>query len=123
MEIMRLRCVKDLRTFCQNLYSFSLNIPSCVMQFIYGYANMTLSGKTNEIIEEFVSENIKKELKIKLGLANPFFSKELTSIETTDTERSNNFLKLINETQFNLIQNEEENSKNFTTRLLNNLQH
>ena len=127
MEIMRLRCVKDLRTFCQNLYSFSLNIPSCVMQFIYGYANMTLSGKMNEIIEAFnkaktVSENIKNELKIKLGpyLANPFFSKELTSIETTDTERSNNFLKMINETQFNLIQNEEENSKNFTTRLLNN---
>ena len=27
---------------------------------------------------------------------------------------------MINETQFNLIQNEEENSKNFTTRLLNN---
>ena len=36
-----------------NLYSFSLNIPSCVMQFIYGYANMTLSVKTNEIIEAF----------------------------------------------------------------------
>ena len=88
---------------------------------------MTLSGKTNEIIEAFdkaknVSENIKTELKIKLGpyLANPFFSKELSSIEATDTERSNNYLKMINETQFNLIQNEEENSKNFTTRLLNN---
>ena len=127
MEIMRLRCVKDLRTFCQNLYSFSLNIPSCVIQFIYGYSKMTLSGKTNEIIEAFdkaknVSENIKTELKIKLGpyLANPFFSKELSSIEATDTERSNNYLKMINETQFNLIQNEEENSKNFTTRLLNN---
>ena len=127
MEIMRLRCVKDLRTFCQNLYSFSLNIPSCVIQFIYGYSNMTLSGKTNEIIEAFdqaknVSEKIKTELKIKLGpyLANPFFSKELSSIEATDTERSNNYLKMINETQFNLIQNEEENSKNFTTRLLNN---
>ena len=124
---MRLRCVKDLRTFCQKLYAFSLNIPSCVMQFIYGYSNMTLSGKTNEIIEAFnkaknVSENIKTELKIKLGpyLANPFFSKELTAIETADTERSNNFLKMINETQFNLIQSEEENSKNFTTRLLNN---
>ena len=127
MEIMRLRCVKDLRTFCQKLYAFSLNIPSCVIQFIYGYSNMTLSGKTNEIIEAFnkaknVSENIKTELKIKLGpyLANPFFSKELTAIETADTERSNNFLKMINETQFNLIQSEEENSKNFTTRLLNN---
>ena len=41
---------------------------------------MTLSGKTNEIIDAFdkaktVSENIKNKLKIKLGpyLANPFF--------------------------------------------------
>ena len=37
MEIMRLRAVKDLRTFCQNLYKFSLSIPECVYKFIFGY--------------------------------------------------------------------------------------
>ena len=127
MEIMRLKCVKDLRTFCQNLYSFSLNIPSCVFKFIYGHSNMTLNEKTDNIMNSFnqskeLSDKIKTELKIKLGpyLANPFFSKELLGIETSNTERSSNFLKSINETQFNLIQNEEENSKNFTIRLLNN---
>ena len=127
MEIMRLKCVKDLRTFCQNLYSFSLNIPSCVFKFIYGHSNMTLNEKTDNIMNSFnqskeLSDKIKTELKIKLGpyLANPFFSKELLGIETSNTERSSNFLKSINETQFNLIQNEEENSKSFTIRLLNN---
>ena len=127
MEIMRLKCVKDLRTFCQNLYNFSLNIPSCVIKFIYSYSNMKLTGKTSELFESFnkskeLSEKIKTDLKIKLGpyLANPFYSKELSTIETSDTERSTNFLKTINETQFNLIQTEEENSKNFITRLLNN---
>ena len=127
MEIMRLKCVKDLRTFCQNLYTFSLNIPACVIKFIYSHSNMTVTGKTEEILASFtsskeLSDKIKNDLNIKLGpyLANPFFSKELSSIETTDTERSTNYIKSINETQFNLIQTEEENSKNFTTRLLNN---
>ena len=127
MEIMRLKCIKDLRTFCQNLYNFSLNIPSCVFKFIYGYANMTLSDKTDEIMNIYtkakeLSDQIKNELKLKLGpyLANPFYSKELSNIETTDTERSTNFVKSLNETQFNLIQTEEENSKNFTIRILNN---
>ena len=127
MEIMRLKCVKDLRTFCQNLYSFSLNIPSCIIKFIYSHSNMTLTKKTNEIMELFnnskeQSDKTKNDLNIKLGpyLANPFYSKELSSFEATDTERSTNYVKSINETQFNLIQTEEENSKNFTTRLLNN---
>ena len=127
MEIMRLKCIKDLRTFCQNLYNFSLNIPSCVFKFIYGYANMTLSDKTDEIMNIYtkakeLSDQIKNKLKLKLGpyLANPFYSKELSNIETTDTERSTNFVKSLNETQFNLIQTEEENSKNFTIRILNN---
>ena len=127
MEIMRLKCVKDLRTFCQNLYSFSLNIPPCVFKFIYSHSNMALTKKTNEIMETFnnskeLSEQTKNDLNIKLGpyLANPFFSRELSSIETIDTERSTNYIKSINETQFNLIQTEEENSKNFTIRLLNN---
>ena len=121
MEIMRLRCVKDLRTFCQNLYTFSLNIPACVIKFIYSYANMNLTNKTNEIMDLFtnskeLSDKTKNDLNIKLGpyLANPFFSKELLVIETTDNERNTNYVKSINETQFNLIQNEEENSKNFT---------
>ena len=127
MEIMRLKCVKDLRTFCQNLYTFSLNIPACVIKYIYSYSNMIVTGKTEEIMDLFnnskeSSDKIKNDLNIKLGpyLANPFYSKELSSIETTDTERSTNYIKSINETQFNLIQTEEENSKNFTTRLLNN---
>ena len=127
MEIMRLKCVKDLRTFCQNLYTFSLNIPACVIKFIYSHSNMTLTSKTNEIKELFnnskeLSDKTKSDLNIKLGpyLANPYFSKELSKIETTDTERSTNYIKSINETQFNLIQAEEENSKNFTIRLLNN---
>ena len=127
MEIMRLKCVKDLRTFCQNLYKFSLNIPSCVFKFIFGYSNMVCTGKTNEIMNIFNiakenSDNIKDELKAKLGpyLANPLYSKDLSSLEAKDTERNTNFIKSINETQFNLIQNEEESSKNYTTRLLNN---
>ena len=127
MEIMRLKCVKDLRSFCQNLYKFSLNIPSCVFKFIYGHSNMVCSGKTNEIMNIFNkekenSDKIKDELKTKLGpyLANPLYAKDLSSFETKDTERNTNFIKSINETQFNLIQNEEECSKNFTTRLLNN---
>ena len=127
MEIMRLRCIKDLRTFCQNLYNFSLNIPACVIKFIYSHANMNLTNKTNEIMDLFtnskeLSDKTKNDLNIKLGpyLANPFFSKELKIIEATDNERSTNYVKNINETQFNLIQTEEENSKNFTIRLLNN---
>jgi hypothetical protein len=127
MEIMRLKCVKDLRSFCQNLYKFSLNIPSCVFKFIYGHSNMVCSGKTNEIMNIFNkekenSDKIKDELKTKLGpyLANPLYAKDLSSFETKDTERNTTFIKSINETQFNLIQNEEECSKNFTTRLLNN---
>jgi hypothetical protein len=68
------------------------------------------------------SDKIKDELKTKLGpyLANPLYAKDLSSFETKDTERNTTFIKSINETQFNLIQNEEECSKNFTTRLLNN---
>ena len=127
MEIMRLRCIKDLRTFCQNLYNFSLNIPACVIKFIYSHANMNLTNKTNEIMDLFtnskeLSDKTKNDLNIKLGpyLANPFYSKELKIIEATDNERSTNYVKNINETQFNLIQTEEENSKNFTIRLLNN---
>ena len=127
MEIMRLKCVKDLRTFCQNLYKFSLNIPLCVFKFIFGYSNLTCSNKTNEMMNLFNkakdnSDKIKDELKIKLGpyLANPLYSKDLSSFETKDTERNISFIKSINETQFNLIQNEEESSKNFTIRLINN---
>ena len=124
---MRLKCVKDLRGFCQNLYKFSLNIPSCVFKFIYGHSNMVCSGKTNEIMNIFNkekenSDKIKADLKTKLGpyLANPLYAKDLSSFETKDTERNTTFIKNINETQFNLIQNEEECSKMFTTRLLNN---
>ena len=59
-------------------------------------------------------DNIKNELRTKLGpyLANPSYSKELSNFETKDTERNALFIKTINETQFNLIQNEEECSKN-----------
>ena len=127
MEIMRLRCVKDLRTFCQNLYQFSLEIPACVFKFIFGHSNMVCTGKTNEIMNTFNkskenSDKVKDELKTKLGpyLANPFYSKDLSNFETKDNERNVSIIKSINETQFNLIVNEEESSKNYTTRLLNN---
>ena len=127
MEIMRLRCVKDLRTFCQNLYKFSINIPECVYKFIFAYSNMKNNSKINEIMNNFDkakenSEKTKEELRMKLGpyLANPYFSKDLDNFETKDNERNVEYIKNINETQFNLIQNEEENSKNYTIRILNN---
>ena len=127
MEIMRLRCVKDLRTFCQNLYKYSLNIPECVYKFIFGYSNMTNNNQINEIMDKFNKskdqcEKIKKDLNIKLGpyLANPFYSKDLNDFEEKDNKRNEDYIKNINETQFNLIQNEEDSSKNFTTRTLNN---
>ena len=37
MELMRLRCVKDLRIFCQNLYKFSINIPESIIKFIFSH--------------------------------------------------------------------------------------
>jgi hypothetical protein len=127
MEIMRLRCVKDLRTFCQNLYQFSLNIPECVYKYIFGYSNMKDNTKINEIMSEFnkakdLSENTKNELRMKLGpyLANPYYSKELDNFEQQDNERSSAYIQKINEAQFNLIQNEEEVSKDYTIRILNN---
>ena len=127
MEIMRLRAVKDLRTFCQNLYKFSLSIPECVYKFIFGYSNMKNNSKINEIMNTFeksreVSEKTKTELKMKLGpyLANPYFSKDLENFEQKDNERNSLYIKNINETQFNLIQNEEDNSKEYTIRILNN---
>ena len=127
MEIMRLKNVKDLRTICQNLYEFSLKIPEAVYKFIYGHMSMNNSNKTNEIMNNFdknknISEKTKNELNMKLGpyLANPYFSTDLENLEKKDNERNANYLKAINETQFNLITNEEELSQNFITRILNN---
>ena len=127
MEIMRLKNIKDLRTICQNLYEFSLKIPEVIYKFIFSQMNMTNSNKTHSILSVFEksrveSEKIKNDLNMKLGpyLANPFFTTELESFEAKDNERNANYIKSINETQFNLITNEEESSKNFTIRLLNN---
>ena len=127
MEIMRLKNVKDLRTICQDLYEFSLKIPEAVYKFIYSHMSMNNSNKTNELLQNFeknknISEKIKNELNMKLGpyLANPSFSTELENFENKDNERHTNYIKEINETQFNLITNEEEISKNFTIRILNN---
>ena len=127
MEIMRLKNIKDLRTICQNLYEFSLKIPEAVYKYIYCHMNMTGVNKTNEIVQNFEknkieNEKIKEELNMKLGpyLANPYFTTELENFESKDNERSTNYLKTLNETQFNLITKEEELSKNFTTRILNN---
>ena len=127
MEIMRLRCVKDLRTFCQNLYKFSLTIPECVYKYIFGYTNMKNNTKINEITNNFnkakdSSETTKNDLKMKLGpyLANPYYSKDLENFEQKDNERNSLYIKNINEAQFNLIQNEEEMSKEYTIRILNN---
>ena len=127
MEMMRLKNIKDLRTICQNLYEFSLKIPEAVYKYIFSHMNMINSNKTNEIMLNFKNsknenEKIKNELNMKLGpyLANPYFSTELDNFESKDNERNINYLKAINETQFNLITNEEELSKNFTTRILNN---
>ena len=127
MEIMRLKNIKDLRTICQNLYEFSLKIPEAVYKFIYGYLSMNNANKTNELMNNFEknkadSEKIKNELKMKLGpyLANPYFTTDLEKFEAKDNERNTNYLKSLNETQFNLITNEEELSKNFIIRILNN---
>ena len=59
---------------------------------------------------------------MKLGpyLANPYFSTDLEKFESKNNERNINYLKSLNETQFNLITNEEESSKNFIIRILNN---
>ena len=127
MEIMRLKNVKDLRSICQNLYEFSLKIPEAVFKFIYGHMNMNNSKKTNEIIQNFdknknINEKTKNELRMKLGpyLANPYFLTELDNLEAKDNERNTDYIKAINETQLNLITKEEESSKNFITRILNN---
>ena len=128
MEIIRLKNIKDLRSICQNLYEFSLKIPAAVYKFIYGHLSMNNSNKTHELLMNFEknkteSEKIKSELKMKLGpyLANPYFSTDLEKFETKNNERNTNYLKALNETQFNLITNEEELSKNFIIRILNNL--
>ena len=127
MEIIRLKNIKDLRSICQNLYEFSLKIPAAVYKFIYGHLSMNNSNKTHELLMNFEknkteSEKIKSELKMKLGpyLANPYFSTDLEKFETKNNERNTNYLKSLNETQFNLITNEEELSKNFIIRILNN---
>ena len=127
MEIMRLKCVKDLRKFCQNLYKISLDIPACIFKYIYKNSDITNNEKKNEIINNFNkskedSDKTKEELKIKLGpyLANPLYSKDLSNFEAKENERNNLFIKTLNETQFNLIKNEEESSNNFTIRILNN---
>ena len=127
MELMRLRCVKDLRTFCQNLYKFSLNIPESIIKFIFSYSCLVNNKEMKKLLNGFLSgkktsEKIKKDLSDILGpyLANPHFIDKLTEIDNTQTKRNQDFIKNINETQYNLIVNEEENSKNFTTRLLNN---
>ena len=127
MEIMRIKNIKDLRSICQNLYEFSLKIPEAIYKYIYGHMNMINHNKTNEILINFEknkneSEKIKNELKMKLGpyLANPYFSSDLNNFEEKDNQRNQNYIKSINETQFNLITNEEELSKNFITRILNN---
>ena len=127
MEIMRLKNIKDLRTICQNLYEFSLKIPAAIYKFIYGHLSMNNNNKINELMMNFEknkneSELIKNELKMKLGpyLANPYFSTDLEKFESKNNERNINYLKSLNETQFNLITNEEELSKNFIIRILNN---
>ena len=127
MELMRLRCVKDLRTFCQNLYKFSLNIPECIIKFIFGYSSLMNNNEIKKLTGEFLSskrtsEKTKKELSAILGpyLANPYYLDKLNEMDNTEMKRNEDFVKKVNETQYNLIVNEEENSKSFTIRLLNN---
>ena len=124
---MRLRYVKDLRTFCQNLYKFSLNIPECIIKFIFGYSSLMNNNEIKKLTGEFLSskrtsEKTKKELSSILGpyLANPYYLDKLNEMDNTEMKRNEDFIKKVNETQYNLIVNEEENSKLFTIRLLNN---
>ena len=127
MELMRLKFVKDLRTFCQNLYKFSINIPESVIKFIFSHTclmnNNEIKKITNEYIKEKkLSEKTKKELFSILGpyLANPYYLEKLNEMDNKELKRNEDFIKKLNETQFNLIVNEEEKSNAFTIRLLNN---
>ena len=127
METLRKKFVKDLRKLSQNLYKLSINIPESIIKFIYLHSNYLLENKKNEIYKSYekekkLAENLKSNLDTVIGpyLANPFFIKDLNKLDSDEKLRNEKFLNVINETQFNLLLNEETNSNQFIIRLLNN---
>lgn len=129
MEIMRLKCVRELRTFCQSLYKYSIDIPQTVIKFIYLNASLLNKEKNDAVITEFnqvkdASIKTKEKLNTILGpyLANPYFVDKLKEISDEEDKRSSGLIESINKTQFSLIENEEETSRKYTTRLLNNFE-
>jgi hypothetical protein len=85
--------------------------------------NNEIKKITNEYKKEKkLSEKTKKELSSILGpyLANPYYLEKLNEMDNTELKRKEDYIKKLNETQYNLIVNEEEKSNAFTIRLLNN---
>ena len=127
MEKFRKKFVKDLRTLSQNLYKLSINIPEPINKFIFLNNNYNTENKRNEIELNFqkekkISDEIQDDLNKNLGpyLSNPLYMNILHDLDSKEKQRNEKFLNVINETQFNLLLNEETNSNEFIIRLLNN---
>ena len=127
MEKYHKKFVKDLRTLSQNLYKLSINIPEPLIKFIFLNNNFNTENKRNEIELNFqkekkISDEIQDDLNKNLGpyLSNPLYINILHDLDSKEKQRNEKFLNVINETQFNLLLNEETNSNEFIIRLLNN---
>jgi hypothetical protein len=127
MEKFRKKFIKDLRTLSQNLYKLSINIPEPIMKFIFLNNNFNTETKRNEIKTNFdkekkISDDIQDDLNKSLGpyLANPTYINTVHELDSKEKLRNEKFLNVINETQFNLLLNEETNSNQFIIRILNN---
>ena len=72
--------------------------------------------------EKKISDEIQDDLNKNLGpyLSNPLYINILHDLDSKEKQRNEKFLNVINETQFNLLLNEETNSNEFIIRLLNN---
>ena len=129
MELMRLKCVRELRTFCQSLYKYSIEIPQVVVKYIFMNSSLKNKESNEAAISAFEavksnSAKTKEKLSSILGpyLANPYFEDKLKEISSEDDTRSQSMIESINKTQFAIIENDEQSSKEFTTRLLNNFE-
>jgi hypothetical protein len=129
MEVFRLKCVRELRTYCQNLYKISLKIPFTIFEFIYLFTSLTLNNEKGIILSKFEktrkeSEIERKRLNSKLGpyLANPYYMEELKNIELFETQRRSKITENIIQTQFTLFEREEKRAEEFMKRVLNNFE-
>ena len=96
-----------------------------ISDFKYHLENgLRLSKNTVDayITDLYQYQDLKSKLDTVIGpyLANPFYSNELNKLDSDEKLRSEKFLYVFNETQFNLLLNEETNSNEFIIRLLNN---